>query len=164
MDLFERDLLIGCSQDPYPVLSDGRATARVTFIAPAGLRTAPDVALIGATLVSLERDQENTNSWIAVVKPHLNEIEVKMTISFVDMTIVLPLTVAPKVNITSHLSGKVSEADFALYLERTGEQHRSGRDLDRDGEVNYRDDYIYTANYLANRKMRSAATATAPRK
>jgi hypothetical protein len=148
MALFEQDSLIGCRQEPPLVLSDGKSLARVSFITPVEQKSSPDVALIGASMVSMERDRENSNTWIALVRPNQNVTEAKMTISLNDAAIVIPLTVAPKVDISVR-AGMVTEEDFDLYLKGFDKKKSHGRDLNGDNKSNYLDDYIFTANYLA---------------
>ena len=157
--LFEQEPMIGCRQEPSLVLSDGIALAKVAFLAPAEQKSSPDVALIGASLVSLERDRENSNTWIATVRPHRNVIEAKIIMPLKDIAMVIPLTVAPKVNISLKTTGKVTEEDFNLYLKDSGRKRSQGRDLNGDGRTDYLDDYIFTANYLANLKTRGRAAS-----
>jgi hypothetical protein len=146
--LFKRDVLIGCRQEPSPFVSDGKKALKVIFIAPAVRNGTPDIALLDAALVSLERDRENTNTWIAVVRPKRNALEVKLTVHLPDIAMVIPLAVAPQTKVDLDGSGTVTEADFALYLKRVGEKGQAGRDLNSDGAVTYLDDFIFTANYL----------------
>ena len=155
--LFRQDQLIGCRQEPLPVLSDGRATARIAFIAPADLKGSPDIALIGATLVTLERDRENTNTWIAVVRPHRNALEAKLTVSLTDTAMVIPLAVAPKAVLDPKKKGPLNEKDFAGYLKAAPGKRPPGRDVNGDGRQDYLDDYIFTANYLADQRFQGTA-------
>ena len=150
--LFEQDPLIGCRQEPFPILADGAATATVTFIAPAGQGGAPNVALINASLASIERDRDNTNTWVATVQPHRNSTEAQMIISLKDKTLIIPLAVAPKVALSPEAPGALTEKDFAAFLRGGGGGGAPGRDLNGDGAVNDLDLYIYTANYLALRQ------------
>jgi len=147
--LFEQAPLFGCQQEPSVVLADGKATAKVSFIAPAEMRGVPDVAVMNASLVSIERDRENTNTWVATVQPHRGSTEARMIISLPDKTLIIPLTVAPKVLLPSGASGAVTEREFAAYLGGDGGKGTPGSDLNGDGIVNHLDYFIYTANYLA---------------
>jgi len=154
--LFDQDPLFGCRQEPSPVLADGRTKATVTFLAPDDLRGTPDVAVINASLISIERDRDRTNTWIATVLPRAGAADSRMTLSLPDKTLIIPLTVAPKVALASDASGAVTEKDFEAYLQVGGGKGPPGRDLNGDGIVNYVDDFIFTANYLANRQRQDA--------
>jgi hypothetical protein len=157
--LFEQDPLLGCRQEPSPVLADGRSTVKLSFIARTDLRAAPDIAAINASIVSIERDRDNTNTWIATVKPHRGTIDARMIISLPDKTLVVPLTAAPKIALPSDAAGAMTETDFESYLRGAGGKSSPGRDLNGDGIINHIDYYIATANYLAGRQQAAGMAA-----
>jgi hypothetical protein len=68
-----------------------------------------------------------------------------------------PLTVAPKVQVDLIKPGTVSEADFALFLKERGTAAAPKSDRNADGRRDYLDEYIFTANYLAQQAKMSVA-------
>ncbi len=157
--LFDQEPLIGFRQAPPLFLSDGRNTVSVTFIAmPAG-GNKPDITIKSAELVSLEKDPENTNTWIAKVKPGRGAYEATLVVPQDRVTMEFPLTIAPRANIDLEKKGSATEADFTAFLKEQGTQKNPRFDLNGDGRHDYVDDYIYTANFLAAQKAPSTSAA-----
>ncbi len=149
ISLFELDGAIGFHQEPSVVLADGKSAVKVVFISDPGKKDASDVAVSGAKLISMKQDPDYTNTWIAEVRPEKDAYKAGVTVSLQKLTIVFPLAVAPVRNIDLDKSGKVTEADFLLFLQKRGTQKAPEFDLNNDGKRDYLDDYIFTANYLA---------------
>lgn len=63
----------------------------------------------------------------------------------------IPLTVAPAIPAESKIGkkGKLTEADFILFLKERGTEKAPRFDLNGDGKRDYLDDYIFTANFIA---------------
>ncbi len=149
ISFFERGSLIGFRQDPAVALSDGKMKVRVTFVSTPGNRTTADVAVMGARLLSMRKDLDNTNTWTVELIPEKGTLEASLAVSQDGMKMVFPLTVAPKSEIDLKKSGASSEADFNQVLNERGTGNAPRIDLNRDGKSDYLDDYILTANYLA---------------
>jgi hypothetical protein len=149
ISLFELDGAIGFHQEPPVILADGKSAVKVVFISDPGKKDASDVAVSGAKLISMKQDPDYTNTWIAEVRPEKDAYKAGVTVSLQKLTIVFPLAVAPARNIDLDKSGKVTEADFALFLQKRGTQKAPEFDLNNDGKRDYLDEYIFTANYLA---------------
>lgn len=149
VSFFEQDMLLGYRQDPVVALSGGKSTVRLTFISIPGKRNASETALAGGQLVSLAKDPEQSNTWIAEIQPARGEISAHFSIPQTDIIIVYPLTIAPKANIDLDGSGSVTKADFDLFLKERGSVKKPRFDLNADGKRDYIDDYIFTANYVA---------------
>jgi hypothetical protein len=64
----------------------------------------------------------------------------------------VPITVTPAAKVDLLSPGKVTEADFDLFLKERGTEKAPRFDLNGDGRRDYVDDYIFTANYLLARK------------
>lgn len=156
LGLLDQENAIGFRQDPVVVLSDGKAVARVLFIAPADRKSAPDMALAGAKLDSVKKDPDYTNTWIAVVRPFRNAGEAAITVPLAGITMVLPIAVVPPVNADFDNSGVVAENDFLLFLQGPRGKKPGRFDLNNDGMVNYLDDYFFTANYFMARSRGKA--------
>lgn len=149
--LFEQDGMIGFRQDPAAALSDGTSLVHITFIAPAGIRKTPEVSLKGATLVSVKKDPNNTNTWVVSVKPDAGEYAASLTIPQENVTMVYPVIVAPKADVDLNKSGTVTEEDFTLFLKERGTEKKPKFDLNKDGKRDAVDDYVFTANYLSEK-------------
>jgi hypothetical protein len=70
--------------------------------------------------------------------------EASLALPLDNLMVVLPLVVAPRLNVDLDNSGTVTDSDFTLFLEKG-----SAFDLNGDGKRDYLDDYLFTANYLA---------------
>jgi hypothetical protein len=150
VSLFEREQesFIGFRQEPLVALSNGKSPVKVTFISTPGNKTSSDVAVMGARLISMKRDPENTNTWIVELQPEQGSYQASLTVFQGDVAMVYPITIAPKIDFKLARSGTMTESDLDLYLKERGAAISSKPDLNRDGKWDYRDDYILTANYL----------------
>jgi len=146
--LFNHESLIGFNQEPPIILSDGKSTVKVIFIALAYDKAPPDVILKYARLISLVEDRENTNTWIAEIKPDKGVNSASLTIIQNNVTMIFPLTVVSKPKIRMGRFDKVTEADFNKFLKVRGSLSKPKYDLNIDGKRDYVDDYIFTANYI----------------
>jgi len=146
--LFNHEPLIGFQQEPPIILSDGKSTVKVVFIALAYGKDFPDVSLKGARLISLVKDPEKTNIWIAEIKPDKGVNSAALTVLQDKVTMIFPLTVASKPKIRLGRSAEVTDADFDKFLKERGSPSKSKYDLNSDGKRDYVGDYIFTANYI----------------
>jgi hypothetical protein len=150
--LFDQEPLIGFRQEPPIVLSDGVSTATVHFISTPEREHTSDLAVIGAKLIAAKRDPDSTNTWIVTVLPEKGSTNVTLAVTQKNVLMVDPLTVASRVDADLDRSGTVNEADFALFLRERGTAKAPAFDLNRDGVRDFRDDFIFTANYLVARQ------------
>jgi len=141
--LFNNDSMIGARQEPPVALSDGRSTVRFVFVSSPGTRTSSDIAIMGAKLLSLKRDPDNTNTWIVDLIPDRGAYQASVAVPLGEMKMIFPITIAPKIDIRAGHGGTVTMADFERYLKERG------RDLNKDGKLDNTDDFIFTANYLS---------------
>lgn len=149
ISLFEEQSMIGCRQEPTVALSDGKSVVKVRFISTAGNKTASDVAVWGARLISLKRDPDYTNTWVVEVLPEKGGYQASIAVSQGELKIVYPLTIAPRIESGLVRSGVVTRPENKLSL-KTGEATKSSIvDRGHDSRWDYLDDYIVTANYLA---------------
>jgi hypothetical protein len=143
MALFNNESMIGARQEPPVVLSDGRSTVRFVFVSSPGARTSSDIAVMGAKLLSLKRDPDNTNTWIVELLPDRGAYQASVAVPLGELKMIYPITIAPKVDIRPGHGGTVTTADFDRYLRERG------KDLNKDGKRDETDDFIFTANYLS---------------
>ena len=139
-------------QDPPLVLSDGKTTVRIVLeLDSKGENN--HFLLDGVTLVSL-RNKEG-NLWIAELLPDRKTLRASVSVPNGHQLNVMPLNVAPPLDASVGPStGKLTETDFQRYLKERGTAKSPRFDLNGDGVRNYIDDYIFTANYLAQPKER----------
>lgn len=155
--LFRQESLIGFRQTPGVVISDGSTPARVSFISTTETKASPDVALTNARLLSLARDPDNSNTWIAQVLPERGALNASLAISQANLSMIFPLVVAPPCSIDLCRKGAVDERAFSLFLSDAPANGKLKYDLNNDGKRDVVDDYIFTANYLA-----AGRSSTAP--
>jgi hypothetical protein len=147
MALFDQQQTIGFRQDPPVVLSDGKAVVRLRFVSTPERENISDVALSGGRVLAAMKDPEATNTWIIEVVPEKGTYEMAMALLQRGVLMVFPIAVAPPVNIDLNKSGDVTEEDFRMFLNDRSAPPVS--DLNGDGISDFRDDYLFTANYLA---------------
>jgi hypothetical protein len=154
LKLFQGENMIGWRQDPAVVLSDGKATARITFLSPPGTRSASDIAVMGAELLSLKPDPENSNTWIAELRPEKGALRASLAAGIGDLLIVYPVTVAPPLEAGRGKPAIATEGDLRRHLSRPPV------DLNNDGRRDRIDDFIAAANcFAAIRTVRAERTA-----
>jgi hypothetical protein len=146
--LFDQESYIGFRQEPPVALSDGTSLVRVTFLSTPGNKTTSDVAVMGARLISMRRDPDNSNTWIVDLQPERGAYRASLTVSQGKIAMVYPLTVAPKVTLGRYRSERITETEYDRYLKERLAAKMTKLDLNRDGKWDYQDDYILTANYL----------------
>jgi hypothetical protein len=140
--LFAQDEMTGYHQEPAVALSDGKTPIRATFISSSGDIKAADVAVMGARIISVKKDPDYTNTWIAELVPEKNAYEASFAVSDGTLKRIYPLTIAPKIDMKMNKSGTLTEKDLGTYMSN------QQQDVNKDGKKNYLDDYIFTANYL----------------
>ncbi len=157
--LFEQDNTFWCRQDPAVALSDGKTVVRVTFITTPGNKTSSDIAVMGARLISLRKDPDNTNTWIAELVPEKGEYRASLAVSQGDVKMVYPLTIAPKLTMYGSYAGAMTGGDFYGYFKKRGTSASTAFDVNNDGKRDYLDDYDITANYLAGTRTAQHRTS-----
>ena len=140
--LFDNESMIGCRQEPPVAFSDGISPVRFVFVSAPGAKTSSDIAVMGAKLLSLKRDPDNTNTWIVDLLPDRGAYQASVAVPLGELKMIYPLTIAPKVDIKPGHGRTVTMADFDRYLKERG------KDLNQDGKRDVTDDFIFTANYL----------------
>lgn len=146
--LFELPKELPYAQTPRVVLSDGKASVRLTVRLAGDGKETPSFALKQAKLLSLQ--QGEGGEWLIEALPVVNTNEAALTVSLEASSILIPLTVAQPINGRSLGDLKVlSEKTFPLFLKERGTKEAPRYDLNGDGKRDYLDDYIFAANFLA---------------
>lgn len=152
--LFSAPVWAGVRQQPEVVLSNGAIPVNIAATIPATDNTAPNFAFTAARMVSsaqVKRDQ-----WLIVALPETGVMKAGMIVLSNGVTREIPLTVAP----TLPAGTDLSEKGFIAFLGGATAAAKPLRDLNGDGSRDYIDDYIFTANYLANKQSPVAERST----
>lgn len=131
-------------QEPAIAISSPGSAVSLTI--PRQGDKAPNFAFRGCQALSFRAGQEG---WVLEVKPDPGT-QSATVFMLLDAVQQCPLLVAPAADVDLDGSGKVTEADFKAYLKPVkGKGALKKRDLNGDGRLDYQDDFIFTANYLA---------------
>jgi hypothetical protein len=138
----------GIRQEPPVALTDGDTRVKVIIERPSSGKDAPNFALKGAKLESLK--MEGNAAWVVEVLPNKGVYEATVTMLRDGTLTVIPLTVAPPLSAAGKIGegGKLTEADFNLFLNERGTEKAPRFDQNGDGKRDYIDDYIFTANFI----------------
>uniref|UniRef100_C6E2R1 Cohesin domain-containing protein n=1 Tax=Geobacter sp. (strain M21) TaxID=443144 RepID=C6E2R1_GEOSM len=131
----ERPLL----QIPAIAIADGTSTVTLVIAMETGDRP-PVFAFKAARYVSVSRSDEG--EWEVEVRPEPGVVDASITMLYHGLSQEFPLVVAPAVRLPAAPGSAASEAAFRNFLA-------TGADLNGDGRMDYLDDYIFTANFLA---------------
>jgi len=148
--LFQQGTTTWVRQVPNVQLADGAATVKVYITTAGGGGVAPEYALMNARLVSIKRDNDAADTWVLEACPETGVLEARLIISRGNEMIVFPLVIAPRLDLQKKGQARVSEKDLERYLN--GQR----LDVNKDDRSDYLDDYIYTANVLAQMKTASS--------
>jgi hypothetical protein len=143
--LFEAAPDASFKQEPSILLADGKKNVRLT-ISKVDRGKAPNFAFTAARFVSCKKLSKN--KWLVEARPNEGALNAGISILTNGKLREIPLTVCQMARVDLIHPGKVSEADFALFLKQRGTAKAPKFDLNGDGKRDYLDDYIFTANYL----------------
>lgn len=131
-------------QQPLIALSDGRTATLLAIKVTAASETAPGFSFSGATPVPPQRKQND--EWLFTAIPDKGVWRASLIVSAGSAPVEYPLTVAPQLSAENDLT----EQGFKTFLAfGRDEASADVYDLNHDGKLDYVDDYIFTANYLA---------------
>ncbi|MBJ6725075.1 cohesin domain-containing protein [Geomesophilobacter sediminis] len=152
--LFQPESSARFTQNPAVAIADGSTPVRVTVtgVSP-GL--APRFTFNSARYRSHRKLADD--AWLVEAVPDKGALRAEITVFEGERQRQVPLVAAPAVRVDLITPGKVTEADFELFLSERGTAEHPAHDLNGDGRRDYLDDYIFTANYLA---QRAAGTGT----
>jgi hypothetical protein len=139
----------GVRQEPPIVLSDGITRVKVFIDLPASGKKAPNFLLTGAKVIWITRGEGTT--WVVEALPKKGTYDASIKILQDGVVMQTPLTVAPPLPADFKIgaAGRLTDADFAMFLKERGTDKVPRFDLNGDGKRDYIDDYIFTANFLA---------------
>lgn len=129
-------------QQPLIAISDGRTAVLIAVKVPSADGTAPNFAVEGAKMLSLERRERD--EWLIKALPQPGTLHVSLLMVNGSVSQALPLTVTPPLPQNIDTGSK----EFASFLE-TADTPGPLHDLNGDDRHDYLDDYIYMANVLA---------------
>lgn len=139
----------GIAQEPPVALSDGTAKVKASVAYHPSGKQAPNFSLKGAKLVSFK--MEGDSAWVIELIPDKGACKSTIMILQDGGIKEIPLTVAPPLPADGKTGGKgkLTRADFILFLKERGTEKAPRFDLNGDGKRDYTDDYIFTANFIA---------------
>lgn len=129
-------------QQPLIALSDGVTPVLITIKVDTSDGKAPNFSSSGARFISAKRDEKG--NWIIEVIPEAGSIQASVTVMTHGLVTELPLAVAPPLPAGTDLG----TAAFTAFLAGSSSNGKPLRDLNADNILDYRDDYIFTVNYL----------------
>jgi len=133
-------------QLPLISLSDGRTAVNITArIVPTAGR-AVNFSLEGAVLLSVRSIK--SDEWHIKALPDKGAVSMTLLVMNGTETSRYPLVAAPPLPAGTDLSRQ----GFLLFLEKSGDRGKKSTDLNGDDRNDYLDDYIFTANFLANQR------------
>jgi len=137
-------------QEPAILIADGESIVALRVELPLSLKETPSFSLRKASMVSLH--QNDDGSWLIQARPHKNSIESHLSVNCDGGTVLFPLVVAPPIDPALVNRGNPTESALSGYLKSKETGPGGGLDLNGDGKIDYVDDYIFTANFLAGQK------------
>lgn len=144
-ELFKVPVAAEFKQKPDVVLTTGAEALTITARIPVSDGGAPNIAFSGARGLSYTR--VGREEWLIEAMPDAGTIKAEMILMTGAGMLEIPLTVSPPVPEWAD----ISEAGFAEFL-KIKDHFDPGMDLNGDGQVDYQDTYMYTANYLVRKQ------------
>jgi hypothetical protein len=129
------------------VLSNGKDIALLTIDIPARIKTSPNFAVHGGTLVSFQQEKQQNGRWMVEVLPENGTLKATVTILAAAEEFEYPLTVAPPVKTALTLD----EKGWDQFIAETGTTQAPLHDFNADGIRDYIDEYIFAANIIAKK-------------
>ena len=134
-------------QEPAIVLSDAVSKARLTVDLPSRTTLSPNFAVNGGKLGSFKQDNFVKDRWIFEVAPETGTSRTTVTIIVGADLFEYQVTVAPVLK--TDLS--FDERGWDTFLKETGTTTAPRHDLNGDGVRDYKDEFIFVANYLVRK-------------
>lgn len=145
--LFRMEPSKSIRQEPPVALSDGKTGVRILIDLPVGSTSSPNFALENAVFLSVTKDHKVSGRWIIMAMPDPNTWKAVLNMIVGADSYEYPLTVAPPVG----ASIKTDQPGWDLFIKRTGAHKNMSYDFNRDGLLDYIDEFIFIANHLAGR-------------
>lgn len=159
--LFNKKVAQTVNQKPALLLSNGQNKASLTIDIPSRIKTSPNFAVNGGTLVSFKQEKTIKGRWIVDVLPEVGASKVTITIIAGAEEFEYPLTVAPPVKTALTFD----EKGWERFLKEVGTSKTPLHDFNIDGKRDYMDEYIFVANYISKKAAEvKPAAAKAPKK
>lgn len=148
------------TQQPQVAISDGRTVVTLMVELPRSFEGTPVFAVTSAKTLSWEQGGEGT--WMVRVLPDIDTLDAEFVVYFGESLIQYPLVVAPALTRLPGGAPALYEAGFALFLKERARDGKPRFDLNGDGTRDYRDDYLFTANFIVRGRQAAGAPAQSP--
>ncbi len=145
--LFDKKIAQTIRQNPAILISNGQDKALLTIDIPVRIKSSPNFAVHGGTIVSFQQDKQQQGRWLVDVLPEKGSLKVTVTIITGAEEFEYPLTVAPPVKTPLTLD----EKGWNRFIAESGTKKVPLHDFNNDGVRNYIDEYIFAANIIAKK-------------
>ena len=145
--LFDKKIVQTIQQSPAIVISSGLDKALLTIDIPARIKSSPNFAANGGTIVSFQQDKRQKGRWMVDILPESGSLKVTVTIIAGAEEFEYPLTVVPPVKTALTLD----EKGWDKFITETGTEKAPLHDFNNDGIRDYIDEYILAANIIAKK-------------
>jgi len=145
--LFDKKIAQTIQQSPAIMISNGQDRVKLAIDIPARIKSSPNFAVSGGSILSFKQDTLQKGHWIVEVLPETGTFKATVTIIAGVEEYEYPLTVAPPVKTTLTLDEKGWDA----FVSETGATKILQHDFNNDGVRNYIDEYIFAANIIAKK-------------
>jgi hypothetical protein len=145
--LFDKKIAENISQEPAILVNNGQSLALVTVDIPARIKSSPNFAVNGGTMVSFRQDKQIKGRWIVEILPEAQSNKIALTIISGAEEFEFPLTAVPTVK--SALT--FDERGWDTFIAEVGTKAAPLHDLNNDGVRDSVDEYIFVAHYLLNK-------------
>ncbi|MDD2366249.1 MAG: hypothetical protein PHN84_08805 [Desulfuromonadaceae bacterium] len=148
--LFEKKVCQIAQQNPQIMVSDGKNSAILTIDLPPRISTSPNFAVNNGKLVSFYKDEKTKGRWTAEVLPTIASSMSTLTIIAGVEEFECPITVTQPLNDSISLD----EKGWNRFITEIGPAESPLHDLNSDGVRDYKDEFIFVANYLLNTSIK----------
>ena len=145
--LFNKKIAQTIRQNPAILISNGQDKALLTIDIPVRIKSSPNFAVHGGTIVSFQQDKQQQGRWMVDVLPEKGSVKVTVSIIAGAEEFEYPLTVAPPVKPELTLD----EKGWDRFIAETGTKKVPLHDFNNDGVRNYIDEYIFAANIITKK-------------
>lgn len=154
-ELFNKKVALSIQQVPEVLLSDGKNKATLTIdLSDRIIGASTNFATNGGKLISFKQNPQIKGRWVVEIIPENSRLDVVLTIITEGEELDYPLTVAPIIKTTL----PIDEVGWNRFIKEIGTKKVPLHDFNNDGIRNYIDEYIFVANFLANKSIKKAET------
>jgi len=156
--LFDKKIAQTIQQSLDIVISNGLDKAILIIDIPSRVKSSPNFAVNGGTIISFKQDKQLKGRWMVELLPESGSLNTIVTIIAGAEEFEYPLTVAPPVKTVLTLD----EKGWDRFIGEIGTVTAPLHDFNNDGIRDYIDEYIFAANIIAKKTTPVKPASTAP--